>query len=74
MPIEMRSRRAPVALIVFLLAPLPLLFCQAPYYLFWRSVRTASTWIRYPTRLDVAVAGIGALVDKLAPIFSSSSP
>jgi hypothetical protein len=49
-------------------------FVRHPINLFLRSVRTASTWIRYPARLDVAVAGIGALVDKLAPIFSSSSP
>ena len=34
----------------------------------------STTGIRYPARRDIAVAGIGVLVDKLAPIFSSSSP
>jgi len=34
----------------------------------------STTGIRYPARRDIAVAGIGVLVDKLAPIFSSSWP
>jgi hypothetical protein len=74
MPIEMRSRRAPVELIVLSPCTSSTAVLSGTLLPFLRSARTASTWIRYPTRLDAAVAGIGALVDKLAPIFSSSSP
>jgi hypothetical protein len=38
------------------------------------NLNVSTTRIRYPARLDVAVAGIGVFVDKLAPIFSWSSP
>ena len=38
------------------------------------NLNVSTTKSRYPARLDVAVADIGVLVDKLAPIVPSSSP